>query len=1111
MSTDDWKPLNIGAGGYVTGIDIAADGTMVVRTDTYGAYLWNGTQWQQLVTSMSMPAADVGADYNDGVYEIRIAPSNTNIFYMEYFGCVYRSDDKGTTWTKTAAFPHVAGEPNDVYRLTGQKMAVDPNNPNVVYVGTQQNGLFVSVDGGASWQNVSGVPVSAKDGSGLFPGITGIVFDTNSGITGGKTNVIYASSYGHGVYKSTDGGVSWSALSGGPIDVDYAAISPTGAYYAADGTSLWRYENGAWTKLLTEANGIRTVAIDPFDPSHIVVQTPGGSLEESHNGGATWSGLNWGTQLTATDIPWLATTGPGMSIGGTAFDPLVPNKLWTSSGVGVWNTTLPDYFVWNTPIVWNSQSVGIEQLCATDLVVAPGGKPVVAAWDFGVFYVDDLHTYPSTHGVTTAFAAGWSVDYASTQPSYLVAIADWWGREQSGYSTDGGQTWKIFPSFPSFAGQTIGGTIAASSPTNIIWAPANRYAPYYTQDGGVTWNPVTLPGVTDWNSFHWAYYLDKTTVTADRVLPNTFYMYYVGNDDSGVYKTTDGGTTWTKVFSGEISPFSTFNSKIEAVPGQAGHLFFTGGQQGNRGSPNPASFEGFYHSTDGGATWTAVPNVLEVYCFGFGKSASPDGPPAIYIVGWVNNVYGIWQSNDDAQSWTKIGDWPTGSLDAIKTISGDPDIYGQVYVGFAGSGYAYLSADGSASAPIIVSFSVDSGILGDCVTNDDTLTLSGTAAANSTVKVYDGATLLGLVTADGNGAWSYTTATLSDGGHSLTVTGDASTASAALNVTVDTIAPAAPVISAFSTDSGTANDGITNDNTLTLSGIAAVNSTVKVYDDATLLGQVAADSSGTWSYTTAALSNGAHSFHVTATDAAGNTSIASTATNVTVDMVAPEAPIIAHSAVNGRTVSLTGTAEANGTVKIYDKGVLLGSTTANDDASWSYITDNLANGKHVFTATDTDVAGNTSIVSDALSTIINHRSTQPASLPSNEAWAAQLHISSIAGFATDSDSGRHLPDSHFVDAIKWLASAASSNPGSAAVVDTSKDGIVGWNRGGSKDHNAHEASGDRTNVLYHYSEGESASSCNGDNTSANPKTSIVDLDSNHLDTVWLTLHQHGII
>ena len=47
---------------------------MVVRTDTYGAYIWNGTEWQQLVTATSMPAGFVAANANtEGVYEIQIA------------------------------------------------------------------------------------------------------------------------------------------------------------------------------------------------------------------------------------------------------------------------------------------------------------------------------------------------------------------------------------------------------------------------------------------------------------------------------------------------------------------------------------------------------------------------------------------------------------------------------------------------------------------------------------------------------------------------------------------------------------------------------------------------------------------------------------------------------------------------------------------------------------------------------------------------------------------------------------------------------------------------------------------------------------------------------
>ena len=91
------------------------------------------------------------------------------------------------------------------------------------------------------------------------------------------------------------------------------------------------------------------------------------------------------------------------------------------------------------------------------------------------------------------------------------------------------------------------------------------------------------------------------------------------------------------------------------------------------------------------------------------------------------------------------------------------------------------------------------------------------------------------------GAWSYTTAALPNGAHSLTATatdaaGNTGAASTALSVTIDTTAPAAPAIASFSTDSGVVGDDITNDNTLTLTGTAEANSTVKVYDGATLLG-----------------------------------------------------------------------------------------------------------------------------------------------------------------------------------------------------------------------------------------------------------------------------------
>ena len=290
-SSNTWQPVNIGEGGYLTGLDVAPDGAMVVRTDTYGAYLWNGSQWQQLVTATSMPSAFVTPNLdNQGVYEIQIAPSNSNIMYMMFDGYIFKTTNEGTTWTETSFAP-VSMNVEDPYRVDGQKMAIDPDNPNIVYAGTALNGLFVTTNGGTTWQSVSGVPVSVAS-NGDSPGITGIEFDP------ANTNIIFAASYGNGVYETTNAGASWSQLQrGGPSSVRYAAMSSTGVYYVVgdNDTDLWSYANGSWKELLTGT--VNAVAINPSNPNEIVVANNTDELNESVNGGASWAGWTITPQL----------------------------------------------------------------------------------------------------------------------------------------------------------------------------------------------------------------------------------------------------------------------------------------------------------------------------------------------------------------------------------------------------------------------------------------------------------------------------------------------------------------------------------------------------------------------------------------------------------------------------------------------------------------------------------------------------------------------------------------------------------------------------------------------------------------------------------------------
>ena len=69
----------------------------------------------------------------------------------------------------------------------------------------------------------------------------------------GVTQTIFASSYGNGVYESTNGGATWTALTGGPTDVEYAAVSSTGVYYAVGNgnSSSGVTPSGTWTQLIS--------------------------------------------------------------------------------------------------------------------------------------------------------------------------------------------------------------------------------------------------------------------------------------------------------------------------------------------------------------------------------------------------------------------------------------------------------------------------------------------------------------------------------------------------------------------------------------------------------------------------------------------------------------------------------------------------------------------------------------------------------------------------------------------------------------------------------------------------------------------------------------------
>ena len=278
------------------------------------------------------------------------------------------------------------------------------------------------------------------------------------------------------------------------------------------------------------------------------------------------------------------------------------------------------------------------------------------------------------------FTAGWGIDYASADPAFIVALNDWPGNNQSGYSNNSGQTWHLFGSQPD--AQHPGGCIAAATSSNIIVVPANNGVPTYTKDGGKSWVPLAGKGSLErLPSDGWiaAFYLNSHIVAADRVKLGTYYIY---NFIHGVFRTTDGGDNWSLVHRGPVANNSGWNARLRTAPGHLGHLWYTSG-------PGNGVTGQLMRSSDGGITWRAVPGVLNVVDFGFGKPRFPGGYPTIFMAGKLNGIWGIWRSDDEAASWIALGTYPNNNVDYIKTINGDMNTYGTVYVGFHGSGYSY--------------------------------------------------------------------------------------------------------------------------------------------------------------------------------------------------------------------------------------------------------------------------------------------------------------------------------------------------------------------------------------------------------------------------------------
>ncbi len=683
-----FRNVTIVAGGFISGIvpHPSVKGLMYLRTDIGGAYRSDdgGAHWTPITDWVSSKDSNLL-----GIESIALDPTDPQKLYLSVGtydkpwapnGAVLVSNDQGRHF-QVVGMPFKMGG-NEDGRFDGERMAVDPNLPSTLYLGSRENGLWTSTDSARTWSRVASFPGQSTNKI----GVVFVTFDGPSGSPKSPTPVIYVgvSAPDNSLFRSTDAGKSWEPVPGAPrgllpshgeIGGDWLYLTygdAPGPNGMKDG-AVWKFnlKTGKWKNITPEVPGANQgpqfgyggLAVDPAHPEAIIVSTMdhwtgGDNIYRSADGGAKWTGLKEKAVMDASLSPYLAgddgKIGFGHWIGAMAIDPFDPAHALYGTGATVWAThdlTAADA---KQPTHWIVGADGIEETAVIDLLSPPEGPHLFSGLgDIGCFRNDDFDISPRGGSLKNPSSSNCgSLDYAALTPTLMARVGKiWGGQAHGGISTDGGVNWRPFRTEPPNA--DWGGKIAVSSDGKMLLWFTGKGVLGASTDQGSTWK------VTDKAP-------EKAQIVADKSNPERFYLY---DPDAGKLFVSNG-----------------LEADFKAVPldlPKGGKLFATPGLPDNLWI---ASGEGLWHLDAAANPPVAKLDTVQAgFAVGFGKAEKDGGFPTLFLSGTIAGVEGVFRSTDAGKTWLEIDD-DQHHYGWIGVVSGDPRIFGRVYLGTNGRG-----------------------------------------------------------------------------------------------------------------------------------------------------------------------------------------------------------------------------------------------------------------------------------------------------------------------------------------------------------------------------------------------------------------------------------------